>query len=481
MNKVIPIWVDDEHVLGDGRVIGVAGSYHDVSLDIAFISDVWQKKTLSMQWRNSKGEKVADTLLTADLIENGRYRVVIPAKVKEFPGEVQVIIRGTDDTSITLSAEGHFDVLTADYEAEETPLEPTQVEQLQGEITNLLGQVVALREAKTQAETAAENAATAQASAETAQDKAESAEVSAKTWAAGAESAATAAARSAAAAEKSAQAAQTGGGSVDLSGYAKKTDIPETLPNPQPLTINGQRYDGREAVEVNVESTPTPGSITEAMLAPEVREKIGGDVDLSGYAKQADLADTVTWEDDGDPDEPGGGEKELPDVSAEDAGKVATVMDDGTWGVSVPAASGGGIEWTLLKTVDMTVEDGATVKITGLDGYTHFRVFAEMLENSTATASSYWLYINGKQLFNSLAIGASGKKNYQSLFADYDGLIWQIGISTAAISSTNYAPSDRKHPYNYPLGVGAAETIELSVANSTYKPTGGKLIIYGGK
>ena len=46
----------------------------------------------------------------------------------------------------------------------------------------------------------------------------------------------------------------TGGGgdiSGDLSGYALKTEIPTTLPNPYALTINGQTYDGTRAVTVS--------------------------------------------------------------------------------------------------------------------------------------------------------------------------------------------------------------------------------------
>ena len=46
------------------------------------------------------------------------------------------------------------------------------------------------------------------------------------------------------------------GVNIDLMEYAKKEDIPEKLPNPNALTINGTTYDGSEAVEVEI---PTGG------------------------------------------------------------------------------------------------------------------------------------------------------------------------------------------------------------------------------
>lgn len=54
-----------------------------------------------------------------------------------------------------------------------------------------------------------------------------------------------------------AEGVEGGGGTVDLSQYALKTDIPSTLPNPYKLTINGQTYDGTNAVTVNVEGGGT--------------------------------------------------------------------------------------------------------------------------------------------------------------------------------------------------------------------------------
>lgn len=49
-------------------------------------------------------------------------------------------------------------------------------------------------------------------------------------------------------------------GNVDLSEYAKKDELPSSLPNPFALTINGQVYDGSEAV--SVDTTPLVITVT---------------------------------------------------------------------------------------------------------------------------------------------------------------------------------------------------------------------------
>lgn len=49
----------------------------------------------------------------------------------------------------------------------------------------------------------------------------------------------------------------SGGTSADLSQYALKTDIPATLPNPNPLVINGHSYDGTTGVTVNIAGAET--------------------------------------------------------------------------------------------------------------------------------------------------------------------------------------------------------------------------------
>lgn len=225
MTRTIPLKIQNEYIAGDKVLIGAAGSHNDVVLRMEF-SPLWEGLTKTVQFRDALGEKTIETLLTADLLEKNSttvYMVPVPNGAKKYAGEMTLAVKGAavsgdKETRATTAVHGAFTVGESKWDGSaetEQDVPPTQAEQLQSQIENVLATIVDARKAATEAAASAQSAAE---SAETA------------TAAAGSiGNAVTAAAKSAAAAaasEKSAeywagQAQQAaGGGVVSFNGRA---------------------------------------------------------------------------------------------------------------------------------------------------------------------------------------------------------------------------------------------------------------------
>lgn len=225
MTRTIPLKIQNEYIAGDKVLIGAAGSHNDVVLRMEF-SPLWDGLTKTVQFRDALGEKTIETLLTADLLEKNSttvYMVPVPNGAKKYAGEMTLAVKGAavsgdKETRATTAVYGVFTVGESKWDTSaetEQDVPPTQAEQLQSQIENVLATIVDARKAATEAAASAQSAAE---SAETA------------TAAAGSiGDAVTAAAKSAAAAaasEKSAeywagQAQQAaGGGVVSFNGRA---------------------------------------------------------------------------------------------------------------------------------------------------------------------------------------------------------------------------------------------------------------------
>lgn len=225
MTRTIPLKIQNEYIAGDKVLIGAAGSHNDVVLRMEF-SPLWDGLTKTVQFRDALGEKTIETLLTADLLEKNSttvYMVPVPNGAKKYAGKMTLAVKGAavsgdKETRATTAVYGVFTVGESKWDTSaetEQDVPPTQAEQLQSQIENVLATIVDARKAATEAAASAQSAAE---SAETA------------TAAAGSiGNAVTAAAKSAAAAaasEKSAeywagQAQQAaGGGVVSFNGRA---------------------------------------------------------------------------------------------------------------------------------------------------------------------------------------------------------------------------------------------------------------------
>lgn len=225
MTRTIPLKIQNEYIAGDKVLIGAAGSHNDVVLRMEF-SPLWEGLTKTVQFRDALGEKTIETLLTADLLEKNSttvYMVPVPNGAKKYAGEMTLAVKGAavsgdKETRATTAVHGAFTVGESKWDTSaetEQDVPPTQAEQLQSQIENVLATIVDARKAATEAEKSAEGAALSQSRAQTSEQYAGE-------YAQGAANSAAAAADS----EKSAaywagQAQQAaGGGVVSFNGRA---------------------------------------------------------------------------------------------------------------------------------------------------------------------------------------------------------------------------------------------------------------------
>lgn len=213
MIRTIPLKIQNEYITGDKGMIGAAGSHNDVILRMEF-SGMWDGLTKMVQFRDALGEATIEVLLTADMLEaddTSVYLVPVPNGAKKYAGEMTLCIKGAavsaqKETRATLAVYGRFTVAESKWSADaetEADVPATNVEQLQGQIDNVLATIVDARKAATEAGKSAEGAALSQSraqiseqyAAEYAKDAADSAAAAANS-AASASSSATAAAES---------------------------------------------------------------------------------------------------------------------------------------------------------------------------------------------------------------------------------------------------------------------------------------------
>ena len=201
MIRTIPLKIQNEYITGDKGMIGAAGSHNDVILRMEF-SGMWDGLTKMVQFRDALGEATIEVLLTADMLEaddTSVYLVPVPNGAKKYAGEMTLCIKGAavsaqKETRATLAVYGRFTVAESKWSAEaetEADVPASNVEQLQGQIDNVLATIVDSRKAATEAaksEASAKNAAetaavilrATQNSAQNASESAKAAEKSAQ-------------------------------------------------------------------------------------------------------------------------------------------------------------------------------------------------------------------------------------------------------------------------------------------------------------
>lgn len=219
MTRTIPLKIQNEYIAGDKVLIGAAGSHNDVVLRMEF-SPLWEGLTKTVQFRDALGEKTIETLLTADLLEKNSttvYMVPVPNGAKKYAGEMTLAVKGAavsgdKETRATTAVHGAFTVGESKWDTSaetEQDVPPTQAEQLQSQIENVLATIVDARKAATEAAKSAEGAALSQSRAQTSEQYAGEYAQGAANSAASASSSATAAASSATAAKAREDAAQS--------------------------------------------------------------------------------------------------------------------------------------------------------------------------------------------------------------------------------------------------------------------------------
>ena len=169
MTRTIPLKIQNEYITGDKCMIGAAGSHNDVILRMEF-SGMWDGLTKMVQFRDALGEATIEVLLTADMLEaddTSVYLVPVPNGAKKYAGEMTLCVKGAavaaqKETRATTAVYGRFTVGESKWDTSaetEQDVPPTQAEQLQSQIENVLATIVDARKAATEAAKSAEGAA----------------------------------------------------------------------------------------------------------------------------------------------------------------------------------------------------------------------------------------------------------------------------------------------------------------------------------
>lgn len=218
--RIIKLSVKNEYILGEGVVIGAAGSHDEVLLELDFrASPVWHGTAKKAVFYDALGTNPTTILLTTDKLVSGEtevYRISVPAEAKGQAGKCFLTIEGvvtngeTESVRVVTEA-AQFDVLQSrryEQTSDPKPVTPTQAEQLQAEIDAIKGDVVEAAESAAAASKSEANAKASESAAKSSEIEAKKSQQAAADSAAGALASRNAAADSAQAASKEADRAQ---------------------------------------------------------------------------------------------------------------------------------------------------------------------------------------------------------------------------------------------------------------------------------
>ena len=182
--NIVKLQISNEYIQGSGVSVGAVGSHDDVLLEMDFRpSAVWAGTTRRAIFANALGENRTVIVLTTNLLEEGQgeiYLVPVPQQAKDVAGECFLTVEGfvTDGNGKEIvrcvTEEARFRVLPSKlYTNDNTPVTPSQAEQLQAEIdsikTTIVNAGISERNAKESEEAAAYSEQAAQSSKEFAQ------------------------------------------------------------------------------------------------------------------------------------------------------------------------------------------------------------------------------------------------------------------------------------------------------------------------
>ena len=182
--NIVKLQISNEYIQGSGVSVGAVGSHDDVLLEMDFRpSAVWAGTTRRAIFANALGENRTVIMLTTNLLEEGQgeiYLVPVPQQAKDVAGECFLTVEGfvTDGSGKEIvrcvTEEARFRVLPSKlYTNDNTPVTPSQAEQLQAEIdsikTTIVNAGISERNAKASEEAAAYSEQAAQTSKEFAQ------------------------------------------------------------------------------------------------------------------------------------------------------------------------------------------------------------------------------------------------------------------------------------------------------------------------
>lgn len=173
--RIIPLQIADEYIMGAGGSVGAVGSHDDVLLEMDFRSSAqWAGTTRRAVFADALGVPVTPIILTTNLLEEGQsdvYLVPVPAEAKTAAGECFLTVEGyigEGESEIVriVTEEVTFRVLPSRLYTGESAITPDAAEQLQAEIDEIkeeIAEIPANVEAAAGSATAAEQSANAAA------------------------------------------------------------------------------------------------------------------------------------------------------------------------------------------------------------------------------------------------------------------------------------------------------------------------------
>ena len=224
--RIIKLSVKNEYILGEGVVIGAAGSHDEVLLELDFrASPVWHGTTKKAVFYDALGTNPTTILLTTDKLVSGEtevYRISVPAEAKGQAGKCFLTIEGvvtngeTESVRVVTEA-AQFDVLQSrryEQTSDPNPVTPTQAEQLQAEIDDIKNTVSEAKDSADAAEASKKAAAASEQAAAASEQAAKASETAAAKSEANAKTSETAAKSSETEAGKSAAVAAASAGNA---------------------------------------------------------------------------------------------------------------------------------------------------------------------------------------------------------------------------------------------------------------------------
>ena len=167
MDRVIEVKINGNHLSKDNNLAGVQGEANATYLRIEF-DEGWDGYAKTLLWLDARGEKTTGRILTADLLEDVTesariYLAPIPGEALTVWGDILFAVDGYINGKRQKSAYGRLRVKPGDEFAVLEDVTPSQAEQLQAQIDNLLGDmqeqaVIAHNAAATATQKAAEAA-----------------------------------------------------------------------------------------------------------------------------------------------------------------------------------------------------------------------------------------------------------------------------------------------------------------------------------
>lgn len=279
--RIIKLSVKNEYILGEGVVIGAAGSHDEVLLELDFrASPVWHGTTKKAVFYDALGTNPTTILLTTDKLVSGEtevYRISVPAEAKGQAGKCFLTIEGvvtngeTESVRVVTEA-AQFDVLQSrryEQTSDPKPVTPTQAEQLQAEIDDIKSTV---SEAKDSAD-AAEASKKAAAASEQAAAKSETAAKASETAAAESAKDAAASKADAAKSEANAKASETAAKSSETEAGKSAADAAASAGNAlaSANSAAGSATDAENAAQSAAQSAASAADSADA--AAESKEK----------------------------------------------------------------------------------------------------------------------------------------------------------------------------------------------------------------